>query len=303
MTAEFRETLATRLLRSPASPKFLAHASGLTVAAWFVALAAANAAGVLPALGPVTFPAAAFVDLLALAFVSAALPFAVFEYRESRRVNSIEGRLPDLLSDLASLHKAGLTLMDALKVSARGNYGALTPEVRRASAQVEWGVPVLDALGMLRDRLRTPVANRTLTVVIEAGHAGGRVEDVLVVAADVARRLHVMRRQRQQEMLLYLLIVYVASLVFLFVVLALQGVFVPRMVEAISGTGGGGGVFGVGRIPAVGDFRALYVTAAMVQAIGNGFVGGVMGEGRADAGAKHAIVMVMISLAGFAMFG
>lgn len=299
----FLNVLLAPLRNTRATSRFLLLLGAGCAAALAAFLALLNVTGTLRSLGSLPLPAHAYVDLLAIAFIAFAAPYGFLEWRETKRVAEIEERMPDFLSDLASLHKAGLTLMEAIRVASTGSYGALTKEIRQTAAQIQWGVPVLEALTLLRERLDTPMVNRTLTVVIEAGHAGGNVKDVLMVAAGIARQLAIMRRQRQQEMTLYLLIVYVASFVFLFVVLALQGVFVPRMVEAVRGIGAGGAAFGLGGIPDADAFRGLYITTAVVSSIGNGFVAGMMSDGRYEAGVKHAAVMVAISLAAFAMFG
>lgn len=299
----FLNVLLAPLRNTRATSRFLLLLAAGCAAALAAFLALLNLTGTMRSVGPVTLPAHAYVDLLAVAFIAFAAPYGFLEWRETKRVAEIEERMPDFLSDLASLHKAGLTLMEAIRVASTGSYGALTKEIHQTAAQIQWGVPVLDALTLLRERLDTPMVNRTLTVVIEAGHAGGNVKEVLMVAAGIARQLAIMRRQRRQEMTLYLLIVYVASFVFLFVVLALQGVFVPRMVEAVRGVGAGGAAFGLGGIPDEDAFRGLYITTAVVSSIGNGFVAGMMSDGRYEAGVKHAAIMVAISLVAFVLFG
>lgn len=305
MTGEnrFLNVVLAPVRNARATHRFLLLVAAACFAGFFAFLALLNATGSFGSFLGRSLPAFAFVDFLGLAFIAFAAPYGWLEWRETRRVSEIEERMPDFLSDLASLHKAGLTLMEAIRVASTGNYGALTPDVRHAAAQIQWGVPVLEALALLRDRLGTPMVNRTLTVVIEAGHAGGNVKEVLMIAAGIARQLAIMRRQRKQEMTLYLLIVYVASAVFLFVVLALQGVFIPRMVEAVRGVGAGGAVLGLGGIPSAEAFRGLYVTTAVVSSIGNGFVAGMMSDGRYEAGVKHAAIMVAFALLAFLMFG
>lgn len=238
------------------------------------------------------------MDLVALAFLVGAGPYSFLVWWERRRLFALDARLPDFLTDLASLHKAGLTLHESVVTASKGDYGPLTPEVRHAADQVRWNVPVLTVLQNLRDRLGTSAAERTLAVVLEAGRTGGNVPEVLEVAAANARAIVALREQRARTMGLYTIITYVASVIFIGVALALQGVFVPKMIEAFGNVQGGG--FGLaGGVPTLQEFRDLFYAAALVQAVGNGLVGGIMSDGSALAGLRHAAIMVLLCFLGF----
>lgn len=119
------------------------------------------------------------LDLIAVGFLVAASPPAFVVWRNRRRLKGMDERLPDFLTDVASLHKAGLTLQDSLTAAAEGSYGPLDPAVRAAADQVRWNLPVLTVLENLKRRIGTPLATRTFTVVIEAGRTGGNVPEVL----------------------------------------------------------------------------------------------------------------------------
>lgn len=238
------------------------------------------------------------LDLIALAFLVATGPFALITWRRLSRLRALDARLPDFLTDLAGLHKAGLTLQESLITASRGDYGVLTPLVRRAADQARWNIPVLTALSNLKRDLGTPMSERTLTVVLEAARTGGNVPEVLGIAADNARAFVNLRDTRARTMGMYTIITYVASVIFIGVCLAMESVFVPRMIQAFSVAGSGGGL-GLSSLPTSGGFRMMFYTAALVQAIGNGFVAGVIGEGRALAGLKHAWTMVLLCFLGF----
>lgn len=238
------------------------------------------------------------MDVLALAFLVGAGPAALLQWRQARRLRALDARIPDFLTDLASLHKAGLTLADSLVTAAQGDYGPLTADVRVAADHVRWNVPVLTALDNLRRRVGTPIAERTLAVVLEAGRTGGNVPEVLDIAAGNARTAVGLREQRARSMGLYTIITYVASVIFIGVALALQGVFVPKMVTAF-GNLGGSGLSLASSVPTLAEFRDLFYAAALVQAVGNGIVGGIMSDGGGVAGLRHSVLMVALCFVGF----
>ena len=242
------------------------------------------------------------MDILALGFVVGAGPYSLYTWWERRRLVALDTRLPDFLTDLASLHKAGLTLHESVITASKGDYGPLTEEVRVAADQVRWNVPVLTALDNLKRRIGTPTSERTLAVVLEAGRTGGNVPEVLEIAAGNARTIIALREQRARNMGMYTIITYVASVIFIGVALALQGIFVPKMVQAFSTVGGGGGLALASSVPTLQEFRDLFYAAAFVQALGNGLVGGVMSDGSAVAGLRHSVFMVLLCFLGFLAF-
>lgn len=238
------------------------------------------------------------MDVMALGFLVGAAPYAARVWWERRRLAALDARLPDFLTDLASLHKAGLTLHESVVTAAKGDYGPLTKDVRIAADQVRWNVPVLTVLENLQRRLGTPASERTLAVVLEAGRTGGNVPEVLEIAAGNARMIIALREQRARSMGLYTIITYVASVIFIGVALALQGIFVPKMVQAFSNVQGGGMALATS-VPSLQEFRDLFYAAAFVQAVGNGLVGGIMSDGSALAGLRHSVIMVLLCFLGF----
>lgn len=240
------------------------------------------------------------LDLISVGFLVAASPTAFVVWRNRRTLRTMEQRLPDFLTDVASLHKAGLTLQDSILIAADGKYGPLDPHVKAAADQVRWNLPVLTVLENLQRNVGTPLAVRTFTVVIEAGRTGGNVPEVLEIAAENARSTVQMREARARAMGLYTIITYVASLVFVAVALAMQTVFVPKMIGSFAGAQGGG-VGLASHLPTPDAFRNMFYVAAVVQAAGNGVVGGIMSEGSPGAGLRHSCVMVALCAAGFAL--
>ena len=236
------------------------------------------------------------LDLLALAFLVASGPYAVIQTVRRARLLARDSRLPDFLTDLASLHKAGLTLPDSLVTTAQGNYGPLNDAIRQAADQVRWNIPVLTALENLQKRIGTPVSERIFAVVLEAGRTGGNVPEVLEIAAGHCRRDINLRDQRHRAMSMYTIITYVASVIFVGVCLSLQSIFVPKMIEAFAGTAG---QLGLKVLPTAEQFRSMFYTAALVQSLGNGLIAGLMSDGKLLAGLKHAWTMVLLTALGF----
>ncbi len=246
-------------------------------------------------LGPLPSSPMTPVALAAGAVVLAMGPLAAFAHARDRRTRLIEDRFPDFLRDLNESNRAGMTMAQAVRVVARGDYGRLTPEVRRMADQVSWGVAFEEAFRLLGERVGTPVVTRAIALVTKATRAGGNVADVLAAAARDTREIHALDRERRSNMTLYVIIVYLASGVFLGVIAALQGLLIPSVLSATGDAGGSLGGISVGGSIDLQEFRFAFFGIGLVQALGSGLVAGVMSEGSVAAGMKHATILTAVS--------
>lgn len=237
-------------------------------------------------------------DLTVLTVLATTGPIGWYLHRQNQRIDAIEMRLPDFLNDLAESRRAGLTLSVALQVAAKTDYGALRSDVRKMANQVAWGVPFNEALEQFAKRVPTALVRRTTQLVIEASHTGGSIADILKAAARDAYDLKNIESERRVTMTTYLVVLYVVFFVFMVVLAALDTQFIPGVLQAqedVQGTNIEGGLgTGGGGIDA-SELRFAYFNAAMVQAIGNGLVSGVLGEGRVTAGFRHVAIMTLVA--------
>jgi len=191
--------------------------------------------------------------------------------------------------------RSGMTLTEAVATASKGSYGVLTGEIRKMAAQIEWGVSFSDALTRFANRVPTPLVKRTVALVIQASSAGGNVVDVLTAAADDAREIQQIVKERKQSMSIYLMIIYIAFAVFIGVIAVLNAQFIPEVAKAVSKADGvsiGGLHF---RAFNQDDFKTLFFHAAIIQGFGGGLVGGVMAGGKPVHGLKHSFLLVLVA--------
>ncbi|MBI2076854.1 MAG: type II secretion system F family protein [Euryarchaeota archaeon] len=245
-----------------------------------------------------------WVDVLSLAVLAGLGPYGFLVGWRHRRIRRIESRFPDFLRDIAASHRGGLTLPHAVAVAAKGDYGVLTKEVATMSNQLSWTVSFDDALERMSRRVKTPLIERTTSLIIEASHSGGSTTDVLLAAAHDAREIKNLENERSSSMGLYTIVIYVTFFVFMVVAALLYGSFVPVLIQSsqsaaeVSQSGFGGLTLST---PSLAEYRDFYFLAATMQGIGNGLVAGLMGSGRLSDGLRHSFIMVASSLAMFAI--
>lgn len=236
-----------------------------------------------------------WLDVAAIGILMGVGPYGFYAARQARNIQMMEGRFPDFLRDLASSHRGGLTLPQAVKVAARGDYGPLTTEIRKMADQLSWNIDFQETLRRLAERVRTPLVQRSVTLILEAGRSGGSTSDVLLAAARDARELKNLERERKLSMSVYTIVIYTTFFVFLFVIAVMYNQFVPEIISATEKANEGAlaGASIVSGGVSLDDYRTLYFSASMVQAIGNGIVAGLMGSGSIVLGLRHSFIMAL----------
>ena len=233
--------------------------------------------------------------------------FAVVQELHRRRIAAIEAAVPDFLDRLASVNEAGMSVIESLGRVNSGDLGALDAEVEKLWTDVQWGVDAETALYRLDERLDAPTVTRVVTLLANAMAASGDLARVLRIAADEAQDNRRLKRKRRQEMLTYVIIIYVAFVVFLVIVGALNSILIPNLpTEAVSAPAGGadspvgtsGPLSGIGDVNVEG-YSLLFFHASLVQALFSGLLAGQMGEGSIKNGAKHATILLIIAYAFF----
>lgn len=251
--------------------------------------------GAISAIGPLETNRRFATDFFVAAILIGIGPYGWYAAREARRTEAIDQKFPEFLRDLAESQRAGMTLTEAVLTASKGQYGMLTPEIRKMAAQIEWGVSFSDALERFAKRVNTPLIGRTVSLVIQASNAGGNVVDVLTAAADDSREIQQIVKERTQSMSIYVMIIYIAFAVFIGVIAVLNAQFIPEVAKAVEKADGvsiGGLNF---RKFDQDDFKILFFHAAVIQGLGGGIVGGVMSQGKMVHGLRHSFILVAIA--------
>ncbi|HWH09425.1 MAG TPA: type II secretion system F family protein [Candidatus Thermoplasmatota archaeon] len=246
-------------------------------------------------IGPVQADRRVATDFFVFAILLGLGPYGWYASREAKRIEAIDAKFPEFLRDLAESQRSGMTLTEAVATASKGNYGVLTGEIRKMASQIEWGISFSEALTRFAKRVPTPLVKRTVALVIQASNAGGNVVDVLTAAADDAREIQQIVKERKQSMSIYVMIIYIAFAVFVGVIAVLNAQFIPEVAKAVSKANGvsiGGLNF---KAFDEDDFKILFFHAAIIQGFGGGIVGGVMSGGRAVHGLRHSFILVLIA--------
>lgn len=221
------------------------------------------------------------------------LPFVIFYETRMRWIRKMESRIPEFLDGLATINESGLNLTDAIGVVVKSKLGLLTSEIRRVWMDIRWGNATSIALYKFETRVNTPLISRTTTLIIKANEAISDIRSVLRIAAmdaDMAIRI---KNERLNNMLMYVIVVYISFFVFLLIAYVLSTIFLDSMPAPVDTSDISGFTIGFLSFDKEQYIQLLY-HATLIQGFFSGLVTGQLGEGNVYSGLKHSLIMIFI---------
>jgi flagellar protein FlaJ len=227
---------------------------------------------------------ATFDEFVFFAVVTAVFPPTVLNYIDYRWKKDIDEHLPELFRSIVQAQETGMTLPQALEEASRRDYGSLTAELKKMTAQISWGMTFEEALLALGRRVNTVLVQRTVPLIIEAGRAGGRVERVFDPMGKFVQTTLLLDKERRNQTRPYIAIIYVAFFVFLFtIVLLFKSFFVSIEGLPVLGTA----------VMSPEEVKRIFFHMTVIQAFFGGLVAGKMGEGTVYGGLKHSLILMI----------
>jgi len=236
---------------------------------------------------------ATFDEFVFFAVITAVFPPAVLNYIDYKWRKAIDEHLPDLFRSIVQAQETGMTLPQALEEASKRDYGPLTAELRKMTAQISWGMTFEEALLALGGRANTVLVQRTVPLIIEASRSGGHVEKVFDPMGKFVQTTLLLDKERRNQTRPYVAIIYVAFFVFLFtIILLFKSFFVS--VEGLPTLGTA--------VMSPKEMQRIFFHMTSIQAFFGGLVAGKMGEGTTNAGLKHSLIMMLCGYVALKLF-
>lgn len=245
-------------------------------------------------------------------------PLFLLKYVEFLWIKAVEKQFPSFIRDLAGLKKSGITLSEAIKMTTKNNYGKLTPEVKKFSNRLSWGVHFLRALEIFSNRFRSSmIITEILGILKESYLSGGNIAMTLDSLSKDMVTLREIEEERKSVVRQHVMIMYGIFFMFVVISIAIIHVLMPMMSQNQPATGEAStlllgfedpcsrfyvifpcGYFDVlctsFAVPSgIGCYYfALFFTVLITQAIFMGLIAGQLGENSIVAGTKHSLIML-----------
>lgn len=242
---------------------------------------------------------------LGVAFV----PYGVYTYLQTKKVQSMEREFPGFLRNLSESRKSGMSIPKAFQNAANTNYGRLDDDVRKAADQLSWGIPFPEVMDRFKKRMGpSSLIKRSISIIMQSYEAGGDISETMDAIAQDASKIKDAESERKAVLQQQVLIIYAIYFLFVGILLALYYILVPLL-----DIGGGGfigsppnfcqqgasalcsmcPVFGLDPDPnaKLCYYKVLFLLMLMVEGVFNGLVAGEIGSGKVSAGLKHIMLM------------
>lgn len=253
-----------------------------------------------------------FVPFMAIVVIVAGFPQFLDVMKENKRQKEIESRFPEFVRNLSGAIKSGMPAAQAVIHVSEGNYGTLTPHLKKLANQIEWSIPFHRAFINFAKETENPVIRRAIATVIQAEQAGGNIEDVLTSVTESLLQIKKIKEERKSSIHAQVMQSYIIFFVFLGVMIVIQNLLIPYMVKfgtstETSLTGGqiGGGV----NLQAELDFSSpggfissfgtwllslngIFLIMSLIQGFFAGVVLGKLAEGDMTSGLRHSLIMM-----------
>lgn len=233
-------------------------------------------------------------EVLIAAILVAITPSAILDWEHSNWINAIEDQMPSFVRGISESQETGLTLVGAFNhvVDSGIVKKPLATEIEKITIMMSWGSTFEEALTTFKDRIASPVVKRFCVLVLEASRSGGEIRKVFTATSGFMEEMRDTDREANANMRSYIIIVYVAFAVFLWIsIILLESFFKPlegsrQVLNSLSTLG-------------LREFNDFFYKTMIVSGLMGGLMAGKIGERRVGGGLKHSIVMVV---AGYFIF-
>lgn len=227
-----------------------------------------------------------FHGVVGFALAFALLMPALIVHWETWRKKRIDEALPRLLDDIGESYESGMTLLQALEECTKRNYGPITGELKKLTAQLSWGVEFEETFKSFAARINTALTTRVTVLIIESVRLGGDLKTTFNSTAKFVRQIIALRKERESQLRTYLMIIYASSLIFLMIIVILyQSFFLPMAAQQTRF---------LQMQMSLGDYKGLLFDLAIVEAFFGGLTAGKLSQGITLAGLKHSVILIFI---------
>lgn len=262
------------------------------------------------------------VILMMIAVIIGVIPISVYEYFKYSRYRRMEDNFPRFMKDFSEAVKGGMTIPQALTMTAKIDYGDLSKEIKKTDHQVSWGLPFPKAMQRFADRIKgSSVMKQSFTIINESFRSGGDIANTMNSIALNIGLIKEIENEKKSIMSQQIYIMYFIFFMFLGIIVLLYKMIVPMLTmpsfsdpTAVPDPSLNCEVLGapsllmcaIGRAFGLGCehvyFVSLFLFMCLIQGLSSGILAGVIGEGRMVAGIKHAAIMIIATVCVFVIF-
>ncbi|MDO8556016.1 MAG: type II secretion system F family protein [Nanoarchaeota archaeon] len=223
----------------------------------------------------------------------------------TNKAKAVEKVLPDALQLMSSNLRAGITIDNALLLSARQEFGVLGQEIGRVGKEVTIGKPLDQALLSMVPRIKSEKLEKTILLVVAGIRSGGELANLLEQTARNVRNQDLTDQKIRSSVLSYVIFIVFSVGVGAPLLYGLSSFLIEVLKK----------VFGQIRLPETTqidlpikisqisiqpDFVIMYTIISLIStSIMSSMVIGAIAKGKGKEGAKYIPLLILLTLAMF----
>jgi len=267
-------------------------------------------------------------NVIILSTFIVAAPQFIMLYENYKNLKEVEEKFPVFLRDVIESLRSGTPLHAAIITTKNFDYGKLSPEIRKMSNQLTWGLTLENVLNQFAQRVKSRKRLFTSIKIIQESYlSGGDVVSTLSTVADNSNILEDSEREKMSLLNQYVILMYAIAFMFIGIVVAINNLMIPIFkVSSMAGTGGGevlgisnpcstcmgttcmvcsiyettaSAVFSIDPSGIGAYYVSLFFYMSVIQSVFSGLVAGQIGENSIRAGIKHSLIMLSATVGTF----
>jgi len=216
--------------------------------------------------------------------------------RENKRQKEIELKFLEFIRNLVESVKSGVSIPKSVLQVADKDYGALSPYIKKLAYQIEWGIPMHNALLVFADDTENNVIKRSVSIMIEADQSGGNIGDILQSVSSSVVNIKKMKEERRSSISTQIVQGYLVFIMFIVIMLVLQVTLFPKLDGLSAGLSSSSSVLGIQTGEGEkANLDFIFFMLLLVQGFFDGLVIGKFSEGSIKNGLIHSLILMTMS--------
>jgi flagellar protein FlaJ len=255
-----------------------------------------------------------------------ASPQLILAYLKYRELKDMEEKFPLFVRDLTESISSGMPFHEAIRAASKVSYGKLSKEIKKMANQISWGIPIADVLEQFANRVKkSRRLFSAIKIIKESYLAGGNVIATLDSVAKNVSSLEDAEKERKSILNQYVLVMYVISLIFVVIVVAINRLLLPifrttAIAEEVVGLTNpclacegiscnicsifqltSQYIFFLDPASPAAYYTSLFFFMSFIQSAFSGLIAGQISENSIRAGIKHSLILVSIIFGAFSI--
>jgi flagellar protein FlaJ len=225
---------------------------------------------------------------VSLSLFVATAPAALVHMRLAKKKASMERGVDNFLRDLTEVRKTGLSPERCIESLSKRDYGTFTPELRKISSEISWGIPIKKVMMDFLKRTKSWMVQIVMFLLVETIDVGGGTIGMIEALSRFNNLTQEVEKEKKMATRPYIFMPYLAAILLVATTVMMMGFT----------TGFGASAEGVTGVAAASntEMTMIFVTSAIFHSYLIGIVAGKISDESIASGFKHAAILVVIAM-------